>query len=490
MDQAPGRAGTLQGIGFTSAALLPFTLWVVARSLSADLWYDEVWSLQHYSLQSLHRVVTDYTHPNNHVFYNLVQHVWLHAVGIEDLGQALVAPAWVRLPSLLFALGCVLCVGRIARAWFGPAAGWLAPTVLVTSMPFFHFAVQARGYALATLLMAWLVLLVQRAANARHRVDALAIPTATALALYTLPSNLYWVVALAALQLARWAALRRADSDRAGDARRVATLLALGTSVGVLMYAPMLEQMFELRGTISSGQSSLVLLPAVLIALVSGHWLLVALLAPGLAVAARRSRIGVAWLLCLLVAPFVVAAISGDQPFARVYVVLSPIAAALLAAGAAALLQTRATTQLARVGAVTLLLALCQGQFAWQMNAIDTRSRDALATGATTQRLDHAYFGAFFHPRALAQRLRSEGVSQCVLRDGDLVALRAYLGAHDIAALDLSDLRALVLQHGNARVITAHPTSALAAIRSLLPGARIDVETTETYHRVLTVRLP
>ncbi len=115
-----------------------------------DLWFDEIWSLQHSRHPlGVYGILFEVRHDNNHLLNTL----WLYAIG-ED-GAAL-AYRSLAMGSGLVALAAAFALGRS----FGHGLGWVAALLIGASYPLAVYFSEARGYApaLAGSLVAWWML--------------------------------------------------------------------------------------------------------------------------------------------------------------------------------------------------------------------------------------------------------------------------------------------------------------------------------------------
>lgn len=115
-----------------------------------DLWFDEIWSLQHARHPAgLPGIILEVKHDNNHLLNTL----WLYGIG-ED-GSALAYRSLAILSGLV-ALWAAFSLGKS----FGHGLAWVGVLLLGASYPLAVYFSEARGYAaaMAASLVAWLVL--------------------------------------------------------------------------------------------------------------------------------------------------------------------------------------------------------------------------------------------------------------------------------------------------------------------------------------------
>lgn len=64
-------------------------LLVHAQHLCADFWSDEIYSVKEFILVPITKTLTDYHVPNNHVFANLIDNIYLKVIQVHSLDQLL-----------------------------------------------------------------------------------------------------------------------------------------------------------------------------------------------------------------------------------------------------------------------------------------------------------------------------------------------------------------------------------------------------------------
>lgn len=132
-----GHALALVAIVLIGAALR-------VTGLDHPMRFDESDSFLHTVLTDWFNVWTDYTVPNNHIFYNLLAHF-----SVLTLGETATA---ARLPTLLAGIAIIPVLFFVGRVLFGTHAGLLA-AALASGLPaLVDYSTNARGYMLVTLL--------------------------------------------------------------------------------------------------------------------------------------------------------------------------------------------------------------------------------------------------------------------------------------------------------------------------------------------------
>ena len=164
-----------------------------ALRLGLDLWNDEVYTLAEFVAKPWTQIVTDYSAPNNHIFYSLVlRPVYLYSNSVF----------WLRLPSLVFAAGTLAMTFRLVRRWSGLAAAMFATALLGLTQMYLVHAMQIRGHGLSMFLAAWLGDLAFPGPRTPPWSRLVLVTTVGALLLYTLPTNFLVLVPLAVTAVA------------------------------------------------------------------------------------------------------------------------------------------------------------------------------------------------------------------------------------------------------------------------------------------------
>jgi hypothetical protein len=321
------------------AASLP--LCFCASRLGNNLWYDEAYTLIHFVSQPWYRIVTDYSAPNNHIFFSLLlRPVYL----LSDQEVPL------RLPGFAFAVGTLWCTFQIGKHFGGVVTGALATLWLGVTQMFLNYVLEIRGYGLSlflTSLLGWFAL--RPLAEERIKLILARIATIGTLAalIWTIPTNLLFAICIGCFVFFRMGA----EGTRKILFRDGLCWL-VGILVGCMLYLPVLGQ---LRTTAASSAgwdlgANLWLLGAFFraaladwlpalgmctIGFLIGAWPFRML--PGRAASYTRSSSSRAgrgpilgltqgpailwgWLLAGLVGPFAVAALLGIRPFVRNFV--------------------------------------------------------------------------------------------------------------------------------------------------------------------------
>ncbi len=233
---------------FTLAAALPLA--ICAAKLNLDLWHDEIYTLDVFVAGGPRKIVTDYSLPNNHVFYSLL--LWpVHL--ISDNSFAL------RLPSFVFAAATMWLTYQLGRRLNDLRTGVLAVVLLGLNQMFLIHAMLVRGYSLSMFLFAWLFNLAVPAEVGWRTSRLVQIALVGAAFLYVMPTNVLFFLPLASIAVA-WAIWppsvlssvnRAAAACSANNRRRVVMIAgawAAAVALSALCYAPIIQQVLNQRG--------------------------------------------------------------------------------------------------------------------------------------------------------------------------------------------------------------------------------------------------
>ena len=212
---------------------------ILAAGTGVRLWllpqwpmrYDEAFTFLNYARDPLILGLTRYDMPNNHLFHTFLVHGAYRLLGD--------APWALRMPAFLAGV-CVMPATYLAvRALHGRDAALLATALVATSMAGIEISTNARGYSIVTLLFLALLCLGTYLRRTNTAFGWALFAGLGALALYTIPTGLYAVAAVAGwLLLEAWAGDRVAAPRR--FVLRLAGAVAATAFLTAMLYAPIL----------------------------------------------------------------------------------------------------------------------------------------------------------------------------------------------------------------------------------------------------------
>ncbi len=112
---------------------------------------DEAYTWLAFIRKPFFTMITDYSHPNNHIFHTLLAGISTRVLG---------ASVWtIRLPAFLAGALMIPAAYLAGRKWYNPPAGLIAAAFIAANPGYLSYSAQARGYSiltLFTLIMLWL----------------------------------------------------------------------------------------------------------------------------------------------------------------------------------------------------------------------------------------------------------------------------------------------------------------------------------------------
>lgn len=419
---ASSRVGVREVIMVAACAAI-FLFWI-SRYVNLGFYYDEIFTLRNYVFSPWKELVTNYSYPNNHVFFNLMEHAYFSVVGIKDLYSLMDSPWVARLLPVLYSVITCAFTYLIGRRFFregslGRMVGLLSLVLLVTTLPFYTWSASLRGYGLSMMLGCAIIYFSWRFEDEKGWVSGALIVLLSSLMVYTVPSNAYFVLSLAfgsaLLALASSLKGRKAsstgfslDSFKAWFKRMlhdprtwVVFLLAGGAALSMILYLPILSSVLNNPFTKSRGFffiPNLGLLPLAINYYSSFRQLLLVAALIGFALYARKLLSGkesqrIAVLSCILIVPFVLTFIRGDISFFRMFVYTLPPFVILFSAGLTLLIRGWPALGKRAFASVVIVLLVCCFTMAYGFREAD----DAIAgkIGQQHQYQDNLFEKAF-----------------------------------------------------------------------------------------------
>lgn len=469
--------------------------------INADFWYDEVFTLENYVFVPIATIATDYSFPNNHILFNLINNLYLRSVGMADLFSLMDRPYAIRLLPMLYTLIAMGYLYLIGRKFFNHFVACLALTILVSTVPFYNFALQVRGYGMS---MMWICMMLYHLWSFERNprvLDALLIVLSATLCLYTIPLNLYFIVGIVAVYLAFGARDWRRESapderKNFGGWRRyciekryfaVAFLTGIGAILAVLLYLPVIDQVMNNRFVESQGlfHAPILLdtLPRVAYYFVSGRHVIVLAFVVGCFVHAflGKDKNGETTrkIICcaiLFVLPFIFSFIRGDRPQPRVFVNLAPVFALLMAIGIGFLQSGIPALREKKTLIIVLMILYCNVTFAFAMRHIDRRLLSDIEVGRKSQGIYYSYYQAHYYPSRVAKGIAASDEpsigswEKVVLYHCDEAAMPAYLRKFAIGFTGHRNLETMLASRERVLVVTAYPNAFKEMVSKEHPG--------------------
>lgn len=321
-------------LALLAAGILPFLYWTFSRYINLDFWYDELTTLLLYVCVPLKKTATDYSFPNNHIFLNIISNIYLSVIDLHDLNKLVLNPLPLRLLMLFYAMLTMVLLYKIGKMVFDRMAGLVAVATLATTIPYYNFATQVRGYVLSMLLLTayfYFYLKFVQSGTKRHFLLFVAM---SALSIYTMPASVY-IVACVIIYCFMKLLIGFVEDKSIGKASLAALVGSLASlPLAALFYWPVLKEVLNNRFVESQGMFNSVILtdvfPTMLSGFLSERYYIVPIILFGVVVFLFNKRsVGirkevhiVAFL--VLVLPFAFSFIRGDSPVHRIYINIIP----------------------------------------------------------------------------------------------------------------------------------------------------------------------
>lgn len=336
--------------------MLPETLLFVAfcliqlKHINIDFWNDEIYTLNHFTFVSFYKTLTDYHVPNNHVFFNLLNNIYLKLLHIDSLYVVMDTPYKLRVIPLIYSLLTVFFTYKIGLKFFNRITGLFASLILITTLPYFNFALQIRGYGISTLFLVIIVYYCFSYLKTPNRFYLVAIFLASTLIIFTIPSNIYPIFCILLtysiyLLISFIKNLKREQQFKTkfilyDNYFHIIVALIIGVLVSLMLYYPIFKEVFMndyvKRGTSFLFSNLKFYFSEIIQGMISGRWVLVALCLFGFLFNLKKHNkwpSSVILMIALFMVPILLVYIRGDKAPLRVFVVSAPFFSLLLAVG-------------------------------------------------------------------------------------------------------------------------------------------------------------
>ena len=504
----------------------PFFIWVAVKYLALDFWYDEAFTLHFFAFRPLKETVTNYQFPNNHIFFNLVNNLYIRLTGIESLGQLIESPERLRILMLVYASVTLFYVYRLCTRFLNAAIACLAIIILVSTIPFFNFAVQIRGYILSMMLLVMFLYYAWSFEQNRTTGSAAMVAATTMLALYAIPLNLYFLMAAATFYLFSvgfqlWKKEGKHPIDGPGPVflrkelpaafqdLAIVLFVVLGISAAVVAYWPVFYLVINNRFVESRGwfhfHTLTTVAPRTIEYFFSQRYALAAFALLGMLYFAwssvRKRHLPfaryTACCICLLLLPFIFSFVRGDRPFLRVFVNLTPVFAIFVSLNVyyGYLMLHRWMTRLHPAWWILLAALYCQVTFAAELHAIDSQLYKDIQRGQTTQNIYYNYYQAHFRPKKLLRQFKERHFDKNTpVFTGyyfDAATLPIYCHHYQLSCREIKLYEEELFSAApRIHVITAQPFNCMRKITDRYPAADCTVLNDRLgYHNILQCRI-
>ncbi len=441
--------------------------------LNKDFWNDEIYTLKHFVFPSLTTVLTDYHVPNNHVFFNILNWIYLKCRGLSDLYQLMDSPYQLRLLSFSYALATLIITYFLIRRFFNKTVALLSVALMTTTIPFYNTATQIRGYGLSTLLVVVVLFFCWEYMEIRRKRYLVSVCISTALLLYTIPSNTLFVMGL----LAFYGGLALVSTVRTEErlslkriCQKPSFMLSLGIIGGivlaVVLYLPVIGDVLFNPYIVNDkpfGLFALTSLPYhVLLAFLSGRWLLVLLFLIGMYNFANYSE----WfeklllLFTLVLTSFIICFIRGGQIPMRIFVIFVPVACIFLSVGVYSFIRSVPKWRSASLLFAGLIYVYAIGVFSLQLKKIDARILSDIKSTNRSHNIYYNYYIPRYEPQKVLKTFKATHYADSIpviLHRCEPHDLPVYLDKFEIDYYHFEVLDSVMVSNQNAFILSNHP---------------------------------
>jgi hypothetical protein len=307
--------------------------------LNADFWNDEIYTLKNFVFTNLSTTIGDYHVPNNHIFFNVLNNIFLKIFGPHSLFDLMDQPFSLRLLNLFYAIVCLGFVYLFAARFISRKAALLSMMILMTTVPYFNFAMQIRGYGLSAMLLIICLYYCFDYIENGAKQKLIWLGLSGTLLIYTIPSNLYFTLTIGSFFT--FYGLYDFFKSKLVYMKifHVFSAFALAHALALVLFIPIFQEVF-LNEYVSSGRSfrfALINYFSTFVSngFVSNRWFLLALGILGLLLNYKylKSHKNILICLSLFLFPIIIIFVRADEAPLRAFVPSMPILSILLAIG-------------------------------------------------------------------------------------------------------------------------------------------------------------
>jgi len=211
--------------------------------INLDFWNDELYTLEHFVLVPLSTTLGDYHVPNNHIFFNLLNNLYLKLIGLHEIRDLLPSPWKLRILPFAYALALFYVVYFQIKRSFSSFTGMAVLLLIAGTIPYFNFVTQIRGYGLSALLLVAAFLYSLRYFKEAKRSHLFIVGLASALCIYSVLSNSYSIFCLHAFLLLYYglSGLRNKDPKYIERFKAFGLMSIVSAILCIGLYLPVLE---------------------------------------------------------------------------------------------------------------------------------------------------------------------------------------------------------------------------------------------------------
>lgn len=448
----------LLGIG-----ILPLLHWMF-NHVDQDAWWDELISLKDYALVTFETTRTSYPEPGNHIFFNLFDNLVSRLIGVRDFYEMLDNLWKLRFAQGLLAIGTCVYSFLTVKRFFSERYASLAAIILASTIPFVNFSLQLRGYNMSMLFVSMVIFHGWSYLDSRKLPHLILTGSASFFLLYTIPSNVYFLIGLSTVIGVDWLLQFRSQNkpveDKKGKKKKekgaslfsfphlwVLAAIGIGAGITFVAYQPVMEQLLDNRFVSKAPPERAFVLttvfPSVMKAFFSFRWLLLIPILGGLFFWFSKKELHfdrkkLLQVLVVFLLPFLFLFLHEKVPFERTFVHLAPVFAILIAGISALFLEGLKLNETIKLGIVAALAIYGFGNYIWQDSEINIHLDKNLERNKREQNIYNAFFLADnFQPHEAVKEfiaLNDTNSAVMLVDELDRVSYLYYLEKYDITS--------------------------------------------------------
>ncbi len=448
------------------------------RQINIDFWNDEIYTFKHFTFVPFYTILTDYHAPNNHVFLNLTNKIYLKVIGVKDFFSVFDYPYKLRLLALFYSIVSFFYVYKIGEKFFNKTIALLSIIILSTTIPYYTHALQIRGYGLSTMFLAAIIYYCFKYWSVKAKKLLLLIGLLTTLLMYTIPSNLYCIIGTLLFlffhTLIAWLFKPKGVKYSLSllynhPSFHLSIAIIGGILLSLLLYAPVFKDVFmnehiERRLPPFEFSQLKYYVTNVFVGFMSNRSILLFLFISGLIL---NSRIYRPWanyislMLFTLLTPFLLVFILGTAAPFRIFAPLAPLFCLLISIGVYSF--WRLIPGLEKFDLVFIMAVQCYSLviFGYEIQKIDKKLMSDIIDGERHQDFYYQYYSSHFYPLREMQFFKtnyyknSTPVLQVEYEPHDVpnyldkLGINRYKNADLDSLLDLTDSLYIITNHPN-----------------------------------------
>ncbi len=473
-------------------AFLPF-IYMTWKFINYDFWNDEIYTLKHFTFVPFATILIDYHVPNNHIFFNLINKCYLSVLCIRSLFYLMDYPFIIRIIPFIFSIGTVLYIFFTGKKFFNEFTVLVALIILLTTIPFYNFFLQIRGYSASMFFVSMMVFHTMRYESKPSRKDFIFLTLSVFFAAYSVPLNLYFIFSLfffymlfiANFIFRKW----KKENDTRFEKKYFAIMFAIiaGTGMSLLFYFPIFKEVFfneyvKSNGWFSSkspGEFSLLASR-----FLSYRYLLILLFIVGFIFLFRNRKVletiiikRFLMLSVICIFPFIISFVRHDNPPDRTFVIIFPMLALLIAITIHFLADSFNYLRKNRMAIVLILFIYCTATFAFAFNNNQKRICGNINASIREQTIYRNYYYSCYQPNKLTKEYKKmiqANPAPLVIYDSDYHGMRAYLDKYEIKYSDANEFEKTFKQYNRAYVLTIFPVSFEEQMKKKYPFMKLE----------------